>query len=422
MKRADARLLGLGLLAALLAASSCTKDDPNQLIGTKGSGKQECPAGGGEGAGGPGATSGGPGATSGSGAGTGGGPVEGPPKTVLDERVLSYTEALRTASFKLVGNAPTLQQIQDVKNAADQPKAYEAQIDAMMSDVRFSKRMIAFWQNTMRMGGAASGNKPSRDTAPTFAARIVVEGKPYTDLFTATEHTCPTFDGTNFIDGECVNGPITAGVLTDPGVQAQYYGNLAFRRHRFFQETFACRKQPAELGPNPVPMGAGSYTSPWPFESIAGADNGGRVDFHDVTSAICANCHSTANHRSPLFANFDENGKYQQTIQVQVPIMGTPTALMSDWLPPGEGTAWKFGAPAADLAEFGAAMAADDEVLSCAVARMWNYAMSKGDIVIDAASVSGVVIDPLFKDFKANGYNLRATLKAIFVHEDFVRY
>src|SRR5262249_18983774 len=83
-----------------------------------------------------------------------------------------YTEALRTASFKIVGNAPTLQQMDDLKNAADQKKAYEAQVDAMMGDVRFAKRMIAFWQNTMRLGGAASGPKPSRDTAPTFAARI----------------------------------------------------------------------------------------------------------------------------------------------------------------------------------------------------------------------------------------------------------
>src|SRR6185436_5906092 len=129
------------------------------------------------------------------------------------------------------------------------------------------------------------------------------------------------FDGKAFADGSCMNGPITSGVLTDPGVHFQFFGNLAFRRHRFFQETFVCRKQPAELSSMPIPMGAGSYTSPWPFNSISGTDNGGRIDFHDTTSAICANCHSTANHRSPLFANFDENGAFQPTIQVMVPIM-----------------------------------------------------------------------------------------------------
>src|SRR5262249_50860664 len=124
---------------------------------------------------------------------------------------------------------------------------------------------------------------PSRDTAPTFAARITVEGQAYTNLFTATSNTCPTFDGTNFVDGDCKNGPITAGILADPGIHAQYYGNLAFRRVRFFQETFVCRKQPAELSamPKPIGMNGQSYTSPWDFTSIAGADNGGRVDFHD---------------------------------------------------------------------------------------------------------------------------------------------
>src|SRR5262249_35682565 len=154
-------------------------------------------------------------------------------------------------------------------------------------------------------------------------------------------------------------GPITAGILTDPGIHMQYYGNLAFRRHRFFQEVFACRAQPAELSAKPVPMGAGQYTSPWPFASIAGADNGGRVDFHDTSSAICANCHSTSNHRAPLFGNFDMNGQYQTSIQVHVPVAGLPVAQMSDWLPMGEGTAWKFGVSVADIGALGAAMAAD---------------------------------------------------------------
>ncbi len=423
MKRSKSVLLYAALaVATCAAASGCVKDDPNQLLPSSGStGNNQCPAGGtGPGSSSSGATSSG---TSGSGTGSSssGQPVT---KTVLDERILSYPEALRTASFKIVGNAPTLQQIEAIKNAGDQAKAYEAQIDAMMSDVRFSKRMIAFWRNTMRMGGAASGPTPSRETAPTFAARIVIENRPFTDLFTATTNTCPTFDGTNFVDGSCNNGPITAGILADPGIHALYHGNLAFRTVRFFQETFACRKQPAELSPTPMPIGTngGSYTSPWPFDSIAGTDNGGRIDFHDTSSAICANCHSTSNHRAPLLAYFDVNGQYQPTIQVDIPIMGTPKAQMTDWLPPGQTPAWKFGVPTATLTELGAAMAADDEVLGCAVIRMWNYAMSKGDVVIDAANVPGVVYGPLLEHFKGNGYNLKDVLRKIFLHGDFVRF
>lgn len=428
------------LIVAVVATAGCKKNDPGELLGA-GTASGECPSGaGGMGATTAAATTSGVGgemstvASSTAGAGGAGGGLTG---TVLDQRKKSYTEALRTASFKLVGNAPTLQQIEDLKSSADQKTAYEAQIDAMMAEPRFAKRMIAFWQSTMRMGGPAGGGKPSRDTAPTFAARLTVEGTPLTSLFTATTNTCPTFDGTTFTNGDCTNGPVTAGILADPGLQSQYYGNLAFRRVRFFQETFACRKQPAELSAMPTPIGTSgqSYTSPWDFNSIAGTDNGGRIDFHDISSAICANCHGSSNHRAPLFANFDEAGAYKPTIQVQVPVAMLPFAEMSDWLPQTgtpsgmpEVPAWKIDPVTKipiftkDLTELGAAMAADDEVMSCAVSRVWNYAMSKGDIVVDAANVAPEVITPLYKGFKQNGYNLRSVVRAVFVHEDFVRF
>ncbi len=421
-----------GALLVAGVAAGCNKNDPNSLIGSNQNGNNCAAQGGGDpGAGGSG--SGTSGATTSSSTGSGGGmttTTQPPkPKSVLDDRVLNYLEALRTASFKLVGNAPTMDQIESLRTTpdADKPAKYEAMIDEMMNDTRFAKRMIAFWKNTMRMGGAAGGGKPSRDAAPTLAARITVEGRPYTDLFTATEHTCPTFDGAAFADGECPNGPVTAGLLADPGIHAQYFGNLSFRVVRFFQETFVCRKQPAEFSENPKPIGmnGATYTSPWDFNSIAGTDNGGRIDFHDVSSAICANCHTSSNHRGPLFANFDVNGAYQPTIQVHVPVVGDPLAVMDDWLPQTptpEPPAWKFGVPTKDLAELGAAMAKDDEVLGCAVKRVWNYAMSKGDIVNDAADVPTEVIAPLNQVFKDNGYNLRKVIRAAFVHGDFVRF
>ena len=64
----------------------------------------------------------------------------------------------------------------------------------------------------------------------------------------------------------------------------------------------------------------------------------------------------------------------------------------------------------------------DDEVLGCAVKRVWNYAMSKGDVVNDAADVPTEVIDPLNKVFKDGGYNLRKVIRAAFVSDDFVRF
>lgn len=415
------RILGMGFtLAAVIAALGCTREDPTKLTGSATPAPAPtCPPDQTGGTGSP--TGGGPGSTS-----SGGSTGEPPPApTILDERIEDYGEALRTASFKLVGNAPTLAQIEELRKASDQKAAYTQMVDNLMNDPRFAARMVEFWKTTMRMGGAASGNKPSRDTAPNFAARLTVEGKDYTTLFTATENTCPTFDGSTFADGSCVQQNIaTTGILTDPGVQMQYYGNLAFRRVRFFQEVFACHKMPAELSEKPVPVGPqmSSYTAPWPWESISGTMNGGRVDFLDTSGAICANCHATSNHRAPLFANFDENGVYQPAISVLIPIAGSPVALRTDWLPDSEVTAFKFGVPTPTLADYGAAMAADQEIIACPVKRMWNYAMSKGDIVIDVADVPTEVVGPLVDQFKQNGYNLREIVKAIFLHDDFVRF
>lgn len=432
-------------LVALVVAPACTRADPNQLIDN---GKTvPCPS----------ATTtttttapttttttnttttvvttSGTMGTGGTGGSTGSTATE-PVKTVLDDRVLNYSEALRTASLKLTGNAPTIDQMESVRAAPDaaaKKQAYENLVDVMLASPAFAVRMVEHWKNTFRMGGAASGSTPSRDTAPTFAARVTVEGRPYTDLFTATANTCPTFDpktGT-FTDGDCpANGPVTAGLLTDRGLHAHYYSSFAFRRNRFVQEVFVCRAQPAEYVETPVPKGAGFYSAPWPFESIAGAPNGGRVDFLDSTSSICANCHATANHRSPLFAVFDANGAYvaptgtgqDTTFAVTVPVDGTPNAKLSDFLPAGETTAWKFGQPAADLAQFGQAMAKDPEVITCPVTRMWNYAMSKGDVVYDIAAVPDSIIGPLVTDFKNNGLDLKKTIRAIFVHDDFVRF
>jgi hypothetical protein len=410
-------------LAAVIAALGCTRDDPTKLTGATPGPAPTCPPDTTGGTGNP--TGGNPGSTTTTGGGTTGDPPPAAP-TILDERVVDYGEALRTASFKIVGNAPTLAQIEELRKAPDQKAAYGQILDNLMADTRFAARMVEFWKTTMRMGGgAAAGGKPSRDTAPTFAARLTVEGAPYTNLFTATENTCPTFDGAAFADGSCTQQGIpTTGILTDAGVHMQFYGNLAFRRVRFFQEVFACHKMPAELSEKPVPVGPqmSSYTAPWPWESIAGTVNGGRVDFLDTSGAICANCHATSNHRAPLFANFDANGMYQPTISVLIPIANSPAAELTDWLPPGEGPAFKFGVPTPTLVEYGAAMAADEEILACPVKRMWNYAMSKGDIVIDVADVPTEVVGPLVDQFKQNGYNLREVVKAIFLHDDFVRF
>lgn len=435
------RVVQLGLLAVALAtAGACTENNPNMLTGvgnggectgmktSSGTGKTSAASSGGK----TGATTG---VTTGGGTGGSGGIGGASAVAALDARVLDYNEALRTASLKLVGNLPTVQETLDLKAASSPAVAYAALIDQMIASPAFAARMVAYFQNTFRQGNTAAVSTPDRNAAPTFAARLVVEGGNFMNLFTATTNTCPTFDGMAFHDGSCDNGPITAGVLTDPGIQFQYFSDMAMRRDRFFQEVFSCAPSPSQFGANPVKMGNGTYTGAYPFASIAGTenpDNGGRVDFHDTTSVVCANCHAEKNHRAPLFANFDSNGKYQSTISVFTPIPcptgdmtcqnGVPFSLMTDWLPTGESTAWKSGQPVSDLAGFGAAMAADTTVQYCAVARMWNYVMSKGDIVNDGADLPPDVIAEYIAQFTSNSFNLRDVLKSMLVGPDFVRF
>jgi hypothetical protein len=343
----------------------------------------------------------------------------------LNSRTRDYSEALRTASLKLVRALPTLAQIKhvgDAKGEANKRAAYEEELDALFADVRFQERMIKWWKDVMRMGGAAANGAPSRDSAPVFAARVMAEEAPFSDLFTQTTNTCPSYDAQNhaFVDGNCDNGvPTHAGVLTNPGVMHQFYGSMAFRRVRWLQEIFVCTKFPAEYGETPVHKGAGDYTSPWAFESVATAP----IDFQDTKSVICANCHTTINHLAPLFGNFDENGAFKATIQVKTPVApdAIPTEL-AHWLAPGEKTYWRMGTPAADLPSLGQAIAADPDVAECAVARMWNFAMSKEDIVSDLATVPLAVLEPFIADFQGSGQNLKKTLRAMLTSDDFLRY
>lgn len=354
---------------------------------------------------------------------------------ILDQRKVDYGEALRTASLKLRDRLPTLTEIKEIEAAVDpaaKKVAYEALVDQMIASPDFSRMMIKFWKDTFRTAQVGNvQNNVNKDAAATFAAQLVVEGRNYTELFTATDNTCPTFNTTDntFNAAACplpanaVEGP-TVGILTNPGLQAQYFANMAFRRVRFIQETFVCSKFPAEVSQAPVPMGNGTYTGAMPFASITGKTNkpDARVDFQDTKAVICANCHANLNHVAPLFLNFDANGALRNAPQVKVPIPGEPAAARIDYLPEGEGLAWRSGKPITDLASLGTAIAADPDVAVCAVNRIWNYAMSRGDIVNDLSTVPNEVTKPFVERFGAGGMKLKETIREVFKSEDFTKF
>jgi hypothetical protein len=337
-------------------------------------------------------------------------------QTVLDERVKSYGDALRTASIKLTDKLPTLQQIRDLERSTTPAADYEQAIDEMFESGAFKRRMIRFARDTFRQGGS------NLDSAPVFLARILVEGRPLGELFTAQSNNCPTFDSESesFVDGNCDNGaPVHAGVLTNPGTMKQFYSSMAFRRVRWVQEMFACSKFPAELSDTPIDMGAGQFTSPWEFDTVASSP----IDFQDTSAVVCANCHTSMNHIAPLFANFDKDGMWQDTFSVTTPTTPDPTPTeLSHWLRAGESFAWRMGAPVKDLAELGQALASDPEVHSCLVARLWNLTMSKEDIVSDFANVPQKVIQPFLDQLGENGGNLTDALKAMLKSDDFIKF
>ncbi len=335
----------------------------------------------------------------------------------LDARVLDYNAALRIAALRLTGELPTMAELDAVATAADPKSAYEAQITAYLASPTFTRQMFHFWQDTMKLGDA-----PMLDSAAAFVTEIATADQPFPSIFTAVAGTCPSYDGTQLVSGDCHNGGTTVGLLTHPGMNQQFFSNFGFRRVRWLQETFECTKFPAEIAATPADVGGATpYTGTFPFDSIA-APPLGRVNFQDVTSVLCANCHSNINHIAPLFAHYDQQGQYQSDIVVPTPLAGNPVAMMSDYLAPGEGLAWRHGIPITDMTSLGTAVATDPATMECVVARLWNWAMGKSDIVDGPVKVPTDTLAAHVQAFQASGFRLRAALHDIFTSDDFVRF
>lgn len=341
----------------------------------------------------------------------------------LASREYDYNAALRIAAVRLTGDLPTFAEINEISTptSLDVKKGlYNARIADYVSRPTFAKQMMFFWQDQFKIG-----ETPEFDTAPALAAQLSVTNGDYRNLFTQATGACPTFDGNStFTAAECTGTGPKAGVLGNPGVMKQYFSNFAFRRVKWVEETFDCLKFPVELNGTAQEIGAASpYTGEWPFDSIAGTDSGGRVNFKDVSAVICANCHQTINHIAPLFANYDMNGVYQPQIAVTTPLDGAPLAQLSDYLPAGkQQTAWRFNQPVADIPALGQAMAADPDVAKCGVARVWNWALGKTDIVDTLQEVPAEVIQTQVDTFTSGGYKMKDMIVAVYTSDDFTKF
>ncbi len=341
---------------------------------------------------------------------------------LLGTREYDYNAALKIAALRLTGDLPTMDEIVGIQNAPDlaaKKAAYEARITDYMGRPTFTRQMVSFWRDTFKMGETAE-----MDAAPAFAAQLAVQNRSYLELFTATTGNCPTVNGAldTITTANCAGTGPQAGVITNPGAMKQYFSNFAFRRVRWVQETFDCAKFPAEISGTPQDVGgAAPYIGVWPFQSISGLSTG-RVNFQDVSAVVCANCHQSLNHIAPLFANYDIMGVYKTTISVPTPLDNAPMAQLTDYLPSTETTAWRFGVPAADLPSLGAAMAADTDVQKCGVARVWNWALGKTDIVDTLQEVPKETIQTQLDAFTASGFKMKDLIYAVYTSDDFVKF
>ena len=352
-------------------------------------------------------------------------------KLALADSNVDYMMALRSAALKLTGNYPTFAEISELRSSGDQAATYATRVDAYLASSAFSREQISFWRNTFRMGTADTvGTPPAKmDFAPTYAAQLVVSEQPITNLVTATSGTCPTYNGTTnvFTSANCANNTsVISGVISDEGVQQQFNSSMAFRRARWVQETFMCSRFPSEQTGMATKYPGGTYNSPWPWNSISGKESlpNARVDFQANDVLICANCHSTMNHIAPLFGKFNAMGIYTQgtAFQVTTPISGEPPTLLADWLPAGETTAWRYMKPTTTLPELGAAIAADPGFARCMSTRVWNWAMSRGDVVNDGLTLTDALANQLSAQLVADGYNVKKLIRRIFNDPYFVRF
>jgi hypothetical protein len=419
----------------------------------------------------------------------------------ISDPTVDFMLALRTTSLKLRGNMPSLdeqlrmQAAVDSGNPGDAQLLYESIVQGMIfsSPTTFNRQMFHFWRNTLRQGGPSdltgrfgttmTTKQVNLDTAPSFATMLIAEDRDMRELFTGQTSTCPKFDqqtgafakadcnaSTTAAPGNNVPTASQAGVLTNPGFLAQYYSNFGFRRARMIQEMFACTRYPAELSTTPKQIGPYLYSSPWPEGSVSNASPGQAATFNTSvrprmvrgaagavalnppnTEAVdfkvdCQNCHTSLNHRAPMFAMFDEVGVRDPNniFMVTSTASGSPFAQIQEYLfqcnPSASDTvanpkcasalAWRFetnrfdtgGTSVPDFAGFGRDMAADPQVARCFMIRAWNYAYSRDDVVNELALVPTNVIQDLTDYFVQNNYNYKKALLKLYTSANYIRF
>lgn len=96
----------------------------------------------------------------------------------------TYAQALRSATVKLVGTLPSVEDTQAV--LAEGESAYNARIDNLLDqsvNTNLGPQLRGFYRSMFLMGGTVG--PVNYDLVPNLAAHLVLEGKPVTELVTA---------------------------------------------------------------------------------------------------------------------------------------------------------------------------------------------------------------------------------------------
>jgi hypothetical protein len=67
-------------------------------------------------------------------------------------------------------------------------------------------------------------------------------------------------------------------------------------------------------------------------------------------------------------------------------------------------------------------MAADPEVAACGVARIWNWALGKTDVVDTLQIVPPATIQAQVDAFTRNGFKMKDLIFAVFDTDDFAKF
>ena len=105
------------------------------------------------------------------------------------------------------------------------------------------------------------------------------------------------------------------------------------------------------------------------------------------------------------------------------PLDGAPLAKMTDYLPAGETTAWRYRRAGRRPARRSARRWRPTPTSpKCGVARIWNWALGKTDIVDTLQEVPVETIQAQLDAFKASGFKLKDLIFAVYTSDDFVKF